>query len=131
VLTVTGGSGSQLIPYIGLLISHDSQSTDHHFSDNNKVEILEQIVRHFTGHVELSNATLGQIARSLQYEGQQADERDKPNNCTSSRFADDGNDTGNYNDNEGGEFTIDTVSSTTAGKPLYDASPFHILTLTL
>jgi len=76
------------------------------------MKALEEVVRHYTGIADLDNASLGKIARSLQRQTQQPNERNQPNNEGSSDSAGD--------DNDDEEFRIDPMSSTTAGKPLLD-----------
>ena len=82
------------------------------FLDPERIKIMEEIIRHYTGFTTFDKLTLGSIARSIQ--SQSADSVGQQLREVSSDPAD------SLGDDE--EFTINPVSPTTAGKP--EIQPF-------
>lgn len=68
---------------------------------------MEKVVRHYTGRVVLDKPTLIRITESLQ---------SHPTDAGTQRFSGALSDSAD-SENDDEEFTIDPVSSTTAGKP--------------
>ena len=84
-----------------------SGSTVDQFLDPERIKTMEEIIKYYTGSTTFDKFTLDSITRSIQ--SQSAGSEMRQIREASSHSED------SLNDDE--EFTIDPVSSTTAGKP--------------
>jgi hypothetical protein len=78
---------------------------------------LEDVVRHYTGRAGLDKPTLVRIVESIQ---------SHPTDAGTQRFSGVPSDSTD-SENDDKEFTIDPVSSTTAGKPPYNPCQSNLL----